>query len=122
MTFGGAVAAKKRRVMGSLQVTIRQVQQKAFLSLRGSLALDGSGQFYRAYRSVLEAGATDVEIDLVGVPSIDSLGVGMLITLHKNLAEKHGRLALRGLSAKLLDFFVDLGLDSCFDICADAPG
>jgi anti-anti-sigma factor len=107
--------------MSSLQITIRQQQQKMFVSLRGSLSLAGNAEFYRAFPKMLSDDVTDVEIDMAAVPSIDSLGVGLLVTLYKNLTKKNSHLALVGLSTEQCEFFANLGLPSCFGLHARTP-
>ncbi|MBN2035921.1 MAG: STAS domain-containing protein [Chitinispirillaceae bacterium] len=64
----------------------------------------------------LGQGAPDLVFDFIDATSVDSFGIGQLITLAKELREKKVHMTLRNLNDEMFQLFVDTGLDQVFAI------
>ncbi len=58
-------------------------------------------------------------LDFANVGHMSSSALGMLITLHKRVREKNGRLALCNISPSIHEVFVITRLNEVFTICDD---
>ena len=57
-----------------------------------------------------------VELDLSDVDVIDSVGISMILQLHKDLEAKGGTLRLSGVRPGIADTFKSSGMDKIIDI------
>ncbi len=65
------------------------------------------------------SGAPRLVLDFVNVGHMSSSALGMLITLHKRVREKGGRLRLCNIKPSIYEVFVITRLNEVFGICAD---
>jgi anti-sigma B factor antagonist len=81
-----------------------------------TLTSDNSRAFKDLVRGKLAPGQTVVEVDLGGARSVDSNGLGALISVHKMLCGRGGRMRLMHPSPLIGEMFQLLQLDKIFDI------
>lgn len=65
---------------------------------------------------MLEQGVTILEIDMAGVRTVDSLGMGLLVATHNSLKARQGRLSLTNVDPKIHDVLTIMRLDKHFSI------
>ncbi|MCK5615592.1 STAS domain-containing protein [Candidatus Pacearchaeota archaeon] len=73
-----------------------------------------AGEFREELLSLIEEGATSMEIDLTNVTMVDSDGLGALIAAHTLLAKKDGKLCIFNASEDIREFFRMMRLDKRF--------
>ena len=64
----------------------------------------------------VENGIKDLTINLAKVKSVDSVGLGVLITAHNSLQKAGGKLKITNASEDLYGFFQTMRLDQHFEI------
>ena len=74
----------------------------------------GIGQELRELASRIDC--QKVVVDFVGVEDVSSYMIGQLVMLRKLMAAKKGKVALRGLSSEVREFFDETMLSALFDI------
>ena len=58
----------------------------------------------------------DIDLDMRMVQYLDSVGLGLLVSLHKRLQKKNGKLRLIGPSPKVVSLFKLTGLHFVLDV------
>lgn len=86
---------------------------RAVLRVAGDVDAVSVAELAEALERLVAGGATDVRLDLSGVPFIDSTGLTALITTHTQL-EGRGRVIVEEASAPVRRTFKVAGLDVFF--------
>ena len=68
------------------------------LSADGGLMADNTSRFVHELERFIELGARKLIIDCTRLTQISSMGVGMLVTVHKRMAKKGGDVKLAGVT------------------------
>lgn len=100
-----------------MEVNKRQVGDVTILDLKGKITI-GSGdvQLRDAVRGVLESGAAKVLINMSGVSTIDSSGIGELVSSYTTASNRGAKLKLINLPAKVTDILTITQLITVFDV------
>lgn len=100
---------------GLLSVTIEHVDgdAKALLRVEGDVDVVSAGDLGEALEHVIANGATDVRLDLAGVPFLDSTGLTVLLTARTQL-EDRGTVVVEAASHAVQRTFEVAGLDGVF--------
>lgn len=96
---------------------VRDVGDVRVIELKGKIAI-GSGdvELRRLIDKALEAGKTKVVLDLAGVSSIDSSGIGEMVSCYTSVTRRGGQMALMRLSPKINDILQVTQLITVFDV------
>ena len=90
------------------------------LDLKGRLVVGETNTLVReALRKVVEAGTTNVILNLAGVDYIDSTGLGTLVICYTTLKKSGGAAKLLNLTRRNLDLLVLTKLTTVFDVFND---
>jgi len=85
-------------------------KEEARLQVCGALNADSAGQWRAAFESLAFANARRVVLDLAGVSSLDSSGLGAIAYLFKRLLARGRRLVVTSVSGQPLALLTELGL------------
>lgn len=69
-------------------------------------------------KNLVDSGKKKIEIDLLKVGIMDSMGLGLLIALHNSLKDKGGNIRVVNLSPELMELFKNMRLDRHFEVTA----
>ncbi len=72
--------------------------------------------FRKKQMELIEDGITELTIDLTGTKMIDSVGIGVLITLHNTINQLDGKLIIINASKNIFRLFKTMRLDKHFEI------
>jgi anti-anti-sigma factor len=67
-------------------------------------------------REAVSQGARNIEVDLVHVRMVDSVGIGLLIAAHNSLTKVGGRLAVVHASKDVLELFHMMNIHQHFSV------
>ena len=100
-----------------MDVSKRQVGDVTILDLKGKITI-GSGdvQLRNAVQEVMNSGATKVLINMNGVSTIDSSGIGELVSAYTTATNRGAKLKLVNLPAKVTDILTITQLITVFDV------
>lgn len=100
---------------GELVVSVEHAsgEPKALVRVEGEVDVSTAGQLSRALDQVIAAGATDVRVDLAGVPFLDSTGITALLTARAQL-EGQGTIVVDTASRAVRRTFEIAGLAEVF--------
>lgn len=86
------------------------------LSADGGLNSQNAEQFVEELQTLVDAGARKLIVDCTRLSYITSYGVGILIRLHKKLAEGGGEVKIAAVDSPIIKVLRLLRLDTVFEI------
>ena len=92
----------------------RLTDGRALVCVRGAVDLFAAPTLKRALATSIDNGAHEVVLDLSETAFLDSTGLGALLTAHRRLGGRDGRLVIVGAQANVLRVLEVTGLDSIF--------
>ena len=100
-----------------MNVNKRQVGDVTILDLKGKITI-GSGDvaLRQAIQEVMGSGANKVLINMADVSTIDSSGIGELVSAYTTATNRGARLKLINLPAKVTDILTITQLITVFDV------
>jgi len=103
-----------------MKIAGRNRQGVTILDVRGKITIGVGDIVLRdAVREALGAGSMNILLNMEGVTTIDSSGVGELVSSYTTTTNRGGRLKLEKLSPKLLDILQITQLITVFDVYDD---
>lgn len=106
---------------GPFSLDLHRRGRNATVVVRGELDRLTTPQLCEAVEEAIDAGALDVLVDCRAMGFLDSAGVGALLDLKKQLAERGGVLILFGPAGPVEQTLAVTGLDSVFHIVEAPP-
>ncbi len=73
-------------------------------------------EFKAELQALIDEGIQQLAIDFSDVTMIDSIGLGVLITIHNGLSKSGGKLSVNQVSETILNLFKTMRLDKHFDV------
>jgi anti-anti-sigma factor len=100
-----------------MNVNVRQSGDVTILDLKGKITI-GSGDvaLRNAIQEVMNSGAKKVLINMADVSTIDSSGIGELVSAYTTATNRGARLKLINLPAKVTDILTITQLITVFDV------
>jgi len=86
------------------------------LSADGGLNSHNADQFVTELQTLVDAGALKLIVDCTKLSYISSYGVGILVRLHKKLAESGGEVKIAAVDSPIIKVLRLLRLDAVFEI------
>jgi anti-anti-sigma factor len=75
-----------------------------------------TSELRQEFKSLVEDDTLEISVDLSGVEVIDSVGLGLLISVHNSLAKTKGKLEVFNTSKNLQELFKNMRLDKHFTV------
>jgi anti-anti-sigma factor len=82
----------------------------------GDIVSSGADQLRVELKKLLNEGTTQLTINMAEVTVIDSIGLGLVISLHNSLEKMGGKLSVINLSRDIYDLFRSMRLDHHFTV------
>ena len=103
-----------------MSVSGRQSRGVTILDVKGAITIGvGDIQLREAVLEALEAGSRKILVNMAAVTTIDSSGVGELVSTYTTVTNRGGKLKLENLPPKILDILQMTALIGVFDIYDD---
>lgn len=97
--------------------SIRKIGDITIVELKGKITIGtGDLQMREAIHAVLNEGARKLVVDMSGVTTIDSSGVGELVGCYTTSTHKGAKMKLMNLPAKISDVLTVTQLITVFDV------
>lgn len=100
-----------------MSFNMRRLGQVTVVEVVGQLIVGNRQELKRMILAEVEAGTRRFVVDFAMTGYIDSSGLGILVSLSKEIREVGGHLRLASLSEDLRTLFELTKLDTLFDIC-----
>jgi anti-sigma B factor antagonist len=125
MSECGGIAVTRESVTEdeSLDITVEQGEERAFVRLRGHVGIDSSPDLRDRLLALLQGQPPKtIIVDLTEVSYIDASGIATLLEALKVARNRQVTLCLKGLHGRIVRFFEVTGLLSVFETagCKDA--
>lgn len=88
----------------------------ASISLEVDLVASQLATIRARIKSLVDQGASSLEIDMAKVRMVDSMGIGLLVAAHNSLSRRGGALRIKNLSDDLVKLFKSMRLDQRFQL------
>ncbi|MFN6571945.1 STAS domain-containing protein [Dendronalium sp. ChiSLP03b] len=99
-----------------MSVEQRTVNDVTILDVKGRVTIgEGSVELREAVRNALNGGAKKIVLNLSGVTTIDSSGVGELVSSYTTTSNQDGKLKLINLPSKVQDILMITQLITVFE-------
>ncbi len=103
-----------------MKINVRQREGVTILDLKGKITIGvGDVALRDAIHEALTAGAKNILINLDDVTTIDSSGVGELVSSYTTVTNRNGKLKLANLPPKVADILQITQLITVFDVYED---
>jgi anti-sigma B factor antagonist len=103
-----------------MRVNVRQREGVTILDLKGKITIGvGDVALRDAIHEAMQAGATKILVNLQDVSTIDSSGVGELVSSYTTVTNRGGKLKLLNLPPKVADILQITQLITVFDVFED---
>ncbi|HEX8619633.1 MAG TPA: STAS domain-containing protein [Thermoanaerobaculia bacterium] len=100
-----------------MKATNRTVENVEIISLQGKITIgSGDTQLREVISTAVNSGKTNVLLDLSGVTTIDSSGIGELVGSYTTVTNRGGKLKLLHLPAKLNELLHVTQLITVFEV------
>ena len=100
-----------------MKATTRTVDNVEIITLQGKITIgSGDTQLREVISNAINAGKTNVLLDLSGVTTIDSSGIGELVGSYTSVSNRGGKLKLLHLPAKLNELLHVTQLITVFEV------
>jgi anti-sigma B factor antagonist len=103
-----------------MKVTVRHREGVSILDLKGKITIGvGDVAMREAVTGALDAGSTNILLNLKGVTTIDSSGVGELVSSYTTVTNRGAKLKVVNIPPKVSDILQITQLVTVFDVYED---
>lgn len=103
-----------------MKINVRQSDGVTIIQVKGKVTIgEGDVALRQAVHDVLDSGAKNVLVDLSEVTTIDSSGVGELVSSYTTVTNRGGKLKLLNLPPKVVDILQITQLITVFEVHDD---
>src|SRR5687767_1716193 len=100
-----------------MNVNVRKAGDVTIVDLKGKITIgSGDAALRQAIQEVMNSGANKVLINMADVTTIDSSGIGELVSAYTTATNRGARLKLINLPAKVTDILTITQLITVFDV------
>jgi len=86
------------------------------LKFKGDIYIEQADELTSVFNSIIEKNPRDVEIDLDGLKTITSSGIGKIVLLYKDLKKRGGKLRIIKVNDTIMQIFKIVKLDKLIEI------
>ena len=99
-----------------MKIDVRKRDDVTILDIQGKITIGGDLALREAIHQAVESGAKKIVVDLRDVKTIDSSGVGELVSSYTTVKKAGGRVKLVNLGPKVQDVLTITQLITVFDV------
>ncbi len=94
-----------------MEIVLSENGETMTVQLKGDIYMEHGDELHKAFNSILGKKPAEVVIDLQGLKSITSSGIGKIVLLYKGLQKQNGSLSIRGVNHTIMEVFRIVKLD-----------
>lgn len=99
-----------------MDVKVSEGEKSATVTLKGDIYVEQADELLEIFNSIIEKGPKEVIIDLSGLKSITSSGIGKIVLLYKGLQKKNGKVKIVGVNNTIMQIFKIVKLNKLVEI------
>ena len=99
-----------------MDIKVSESEGKLVVRVKGDIYIDQADELLETFNNIIEKGPEEVLLDLMGLKSITSSGIGKIVLLYKELQKKKGVLKIEGVNDTIMEIFKIVKLDKLVEI------
>ncbi len=99
-----------------MDIKVSESEGKLVVRVKGDIYIDQADELLETFNNIIEKGPEEVLLDLKGLKSITSSGIGKIVLLYKELQKKKGVLKIEGANDTIMEIFKIVRLDKLVEI------
>ncbi|HUT65914.1 MAG TPA: STAS domain-containing protein [Spirochaetota bacterium] len=99
-----------------MDIKVSESEGKLVVGVKGDIYIDQADELLETFNNIIEKGPEEVLLDLKGLKSITSSGIGKIVLLYKELQKKKGVLRIEGVNDTIMEIFKIVKLDKLVEI------
>ena len=99
-----------------MDIKVSETDEKFVVQVQGDIYIDQADELLDTFNDIIERGPEVVLLDLKGLKSITSSGIGKIYLLYKELKKKNSVLKIRGVNDTIMEIFKIVKLNKLVDI------
>jgi len=99
-----------------MDITVSGPADSLVVSIKGDIYIDQADELLQTFKEIIEKGPKEVLLDIDGLKSITSSGIGKIVLLYKELQKKNGTLKIQGANKTIMEIFKIVKLDKLVEI------
>jgi len=99
-----------------MDITVSGADDNLVVSVKGDIYIDQADELLQTFNEIIEKGPKEVLLDIDGLKSITSSGIGKIVLLYKELQKKNGSLKIQGANKTIMEIFKIVKLDKLVEI------
>ncbi len=99
-----------------MDVKVSEGEKSVSVTLKGDIYVEQADELLEIFNSIIEKGPEQVIIDLSGLKSITSSGIGKIVLLYKGLQKKNGKIKIVGVNNTIMQIFKIVKLNKLVEI------
>ncbi len=99
-----------------MDVKVSEGEKSVTVTLNGDIYVEQADKLLEIFNSIIEKGPEEVIIDLSGLKSITSSGIGKIVLLYKGLRKKNGKVKIIGVNNTIMQIFKIVKLNKLVEI------
>ena len=99
-----------------MDIKVSESEGKLVVRVKGDIYIDQADELLETFNNIIEKGPEEVLLDLKGLKSITSSGIGKIVLLYKELQKKKGVLRIEGVNDTIMEIFKIVKLDKLVEI------
>ena len=99
-----------------MDIKVSESEGKLVVRVKGDIYIDQADELLETFNNLIETGPEEVLLDLMGLKSITSSGIGKIVLLYKELQKKKGVLKIEGVNDTIMEIFKIVKLDKLVEI------
>ncbi len=99
-----------------MEIALDEDKDRITVRLRGDLYVEQGEELMQTFQEVIRKDPAKVVIDLGGLHTITSSGIGKIVLLYKEMNKKGGTVAITGVNSTIMQIFKIVKLDKLMQI------
>jgi len=99
-----------------MEIDVTEKGERTTVTLIGDIYVEQGDELSKVFNAIAEKNPKEVVIDLTGLNSITSSGIGKIVLLYKELNKKGGMVRITGVNKTIMEIFKVVKLDKLVEI------
>ncbi len=99
-----------------MEIDVSEKGNRTTVTLIGDIYVEQGDELSKVFNTIADKNPKEVVIDLTGLNSITSSGIGKIVLLYKELNKKGGVVRINGVNKTIMEIFKVVKLDKLVEI------
>jgi len=99
-----------------MEIKVEEKEGFTEVSLKGDIYIEQADELSGVFNKIIEKNPREVVINLSGLKSISSSGIGKIVFLYKGIHKNNGKLRITGVNETIMQIFRIIKLDKLMEV------